>query len=250
LNLSQIERNDKLHPLVSSAVLVAATLICSFLVTHAPRSSSVWLITLFFCWVEALYGILIVYRRTLGPKLSGAMSAVIFTTVGGYTAISLASVITYVATRDSSGDQDPVIFGILLFEAVALFGVLQVLVVRDKIDVATSMDEERIHAVRVEASERIATARALLDICQRTSLEEQRRIESVSKRLYAAQCALSHSHNPEVTPSADAEIHAVADALHASASTVKTNIPILGIVSEMEQQLFSLETILRRNRIS
>lgn len=250
MNLSDIERNDKLNPLVPTAVLVAATLICGFLVTHAPRSSTVWLITLFFCWVEALYGILIVWRRNLGPNLSGAMSAVVFTSVGGYTAISLASVITYVATRDSSGDQDPVIFGILLFEAVALFVVLQVLVVRDKIDVATSVDRGRIHAVRMEASERIATARALLSICKRASLEEQVRIESVSKRLYTAQSALSHSHSPEITPSADAEIHGVADALHASASTVRTDIPILGIVSEMEQQLFSLETILRRNRIS
>jgi hypothetical protein len=178
------------------------------------------------------------------------MSAIVFTSIGLYAAVSLASVVTYLATRNSGEDRDSLLFGILLFESVILFVVLHVLVARDKIDVSSSVDLDQTHALRTEASDRLAHTRKLLGQRPDGSSAEEVRLEVLSKRFYAAQCALSHSHTRGVTPSADADIHALVDALCTSASSLNSGIPISGILSDMEQQVLNLETLLRRNGIS
>jgi hypothetical protein len=249
LNEKAIEQQDQSIPLLASAALVLATLIASYALTQSPRGFGVWLTTLFICWVEALTGALIFWRRAAEHAPSGATSAILFSTTFTYAAAGIASVLPFLFMRGNTGDFDRTILGVLWIETVIFLFIMRALAHHDRSAKLEECQTTTIHDLRSSQGSRIADAIAVVTSRSNTDDEGQRRTDKIAKRLFAMKTALMHSHAPAITSDADADISTQTDALNAAAARFRSTIPNSEPVSEIELITENLETLLRKNRI-
>lgn len=253
-SLDSFTENDAprsgLGVLFSIAAVVSATLVAGYAMSQAPRGFRMVMTFLIVCWIELIFGLLAYWRRVRRNASSGATFAILLTTTGSYALVGLTTVITFVAIRGGSSEQDGILFGMLLLETVLFFVIVHRLIQHDSAAKEETQRLERIHAHRVDESDLIAQSADRLKQSRSVDLTEQRRLDTTASRLYAVQVSLLHSHSGFSGASTDVEVGSIGDAIAVIASGIQSGNTLSEALTEIERLTDNLEILLRLHRIS